>query len=747
MYDLYSLTEKINKESEEEEKVKIETAKPILCSSKGDTVADKIDTAAKKSRDKIVGLEIVSKTDNLASKKESRKRLDLCFLESDNASRKNRGLAKSSGDDATKIDEAVASSFMDKMTDKNTENTVEGIKEARSLAYAPPIECQRRRRRGGEKNTEVADNEGGNPKQRKKEHRLELGLPFANEAVRRFAHGNTTTEASDIFAGNQNSEDICTIPPPKKGHMLELAPPFANEDVRRFACGNTTAEASDILVDNQNSGDISIIPPPGAFNIVPGYEPEERLLEVLFKDEETIAHIIDNSSPAVCEIKIPEAKLVDEVPEALLVEEDGERTERKNNKWKRYLILSTIIMIVFLAIIIPLSITLTRPPLIITLTGPTTAENFDSCLSVFYFNSNGKYWTNKIDWLQSRDECDWYGVQCMDDDVFELKLANNNVSGNVTLSGDCLDKLNIFDLSQNSIQKIDSNIGLLKNLSVLDISYNNLENIYSELGLLTKLSFLWLHGNPNLEGRIPSEVADLMIRNDKINVSKTILSHVPVSRSTLFEYGTSQFRAFNDILYRYRMQQDEISLSSTDLVYRYILGTFYFATNGDRWKRNDKWLTPANHCTWYGVDCNTDDEVTKLDLYNNNVDGTLLKELWDLRKLTYLSLGTNSLRGLIVSEIGQLTDLKVLSLYHNAFTGSIPSELGLLTGLEYLYLKQNELSGSIPNELGQLTNLEFLSIEKNNLTDTIPSALCDNMVYIIGIDCPQVAKCACCKCY
>ena len=118
------------------------------------------------------------------------------------------------------------------------------------------------------------------------------------------------------------------------------------------------------------------------------------------------------------------------------------------------------------------------------------------------------------------------------------------------------------------------------------------------------------------------------MRNDKIYASETILLHVPVSRSTLFEYSTSQFRAFNDILYQYRIQQDEIKLSSTDLVYRYILGTLYFATNGDRWYRNDNWLTSVNHCTWYCVEeCNADDEVTKLYLRNNNVDGTLPKEL------------------------------------------------------------------------------------------------------------------------
>ena len=45
---------------------------------------------------------------------------------------------------------------------------------------------------------------------------------------------------------------------------------------------------------------------------------------------------------------------------------------------------------------------------------------------------------------------------------------------------------------------------------------------------------------------------------------------------------------------------------------RDILGIIYTATNGYIWNQHDNWLTLGNHCTWFGVDCNTDDEVTGL---------------------------------------------------------------------------------------------------------------------------------------
>jgi len=139
-------TPKKTKERGEGEEIKIQTAKPILCSSIGDTVDNETDAAAKKLRDKTVGLEIVSKTDDLASKKDSRKRLELAPPpESDKVRGKIYRLAKSSGYDATKIEKAVASSLNTR--DSKAKNVVERGKETKKLAYAPPIECEGRRGR------------------------------------------------------------------------------------------------------------------------------------------------------------------------------------------------------------------------------------------------------------------------------------------------------------------------------------------------------------------------------------------------------------------------------------------------------------------------------------------------------------------------------------------------------------------------------------------------------------------------
>ena len=52
--------------------------------------------------------------------------------------------------------------------------------------------------------------------------------------------------------------------------------------------------------------------------------------------------------------------------------------------------------------------------------------------------------------------------------------------------------------------------------------------------------------------------------------------------------------------------------------------------------------------------------------------------------------------------------------------GTIPASLGLLTGLERLWLAGNQLTGEIPLELGNLSNLEWIALRGNQLTGCLP---------------------------
>ncbi len=108
----------------------------------------------------------------------------------------------------------------------------------------------------------------------------------------------------------------------------------------------------------------------------------------------------------------------------------------------------------------------------------------------------------------------------------------------------------------------------------------------------------------------------------------------------------------------------------------------YEYTDGPSWENSDGWLSELSPCEWHGVTC-WGDKVVELELVDNQLRGTIPK------------------------EIGQLGYLKNLDLRNNQLSGNIPAEIGALSDLKHLYLSGNrELSGSIPPELGNLSNLE-----------------------------------------
>ncbi len=64
-----------------------------------------------------------------------------------------------------------------------------------------------------------------------------------------------------------------------------------------------------------------------------------------------------------------------------------------------------------------------------------------------------------------------------------------------------------------------------------------------------------------------------------------------------------------------------------------------------------------------------------------------------------------------------------LELANEGLDGSIPEYLGKLLGLTHLDLKRNSLTGAIPAELGLLSNLQVLRLSGNSFTGCIPLAL------------------------
>eukprot|EP00957_Ditylum_brightwellii_P107922 8232472-Ditylum_brightwellii.AAC.1 len=88
---------------------------------------------------------------------------------------------------------------------------------------------------------------------------------------------------------------------------------------------------------------------------------------------------------------------------------------------------------------------------------------------------------------------------------------------------------------------------------------------------------------------------------------------------------------------------------------------------GDKWNINDNWNDPGAHpCDWYGVYCDVGNQIiNRITMLDNNLQGAVPIELWQMPNLRILDLSTNaidfqfegisecsSLKGLYLSDTG-----------------------------------------------------------------------------------------------
>jgi len=170
----------------------------------------------------------------------------------------------------------------------------------------------------------------------------------------------------------------------------------------------------------------------------------------------------------------------------------------------------------------------------------------------------------------------------------------------------------------------------------------------------------------------------------------------------------------------------ESELESTVLVQRYFLALLYNSNGGDNWINRQNWMSSAPECEWYGVSCDTYEKViSTIDLSNNNLVGSIPKEMGEIRGLEHLILSGNNIGGNIPLRIVQLNLLKTLDLSSNKIDGTIPPEFKFLESLEDLNLETNRITSTIPSEISLIRNLRSVNLGKNALSGGLPPEIKD----------------------
>mmetsp|Transcript_18681 Transcript_18681/g.52232 ORF Transcript_18681/g.52232 Transcript_18681/m.52232 type:complete len:1188 (+) Transcript_18681:289-3852(+) len=117
--------------------------------------------------------------------------------------------------------------------------------------------------------------------------------------------------------------------------------------------------------------------------------------------------------------------------------------------------------------------------------------------------------------------------------------------------------------------------------------------------------------------------------------------------------------------------------------------------------------------------------LTELTLSDNKFESQFPPDLLELRKLTSLSCANCHLRGGLPdgeeTGIDHLSQLRNLDLYNNDLTGTLPEGLATLVHLRSIVLAKNQFHGKLPQFVSdELVLLEEFWINFNDFTGTIP---------------------------
>ena len=165
---------------------------------------------------------------------------------------------------------------------------------------------------------------------------------------------------------------------------------------------------------------------------------------------------------------------------------------------------------------------------------------------------------------------------------------------------------------------------------------------------------------------------------------------------------------------------EDFHLSRRDRLQYYAYASLYHSTDGNSWYDQFSWMDRTTHiCNWdeleFSLNVCGNSGLTKLELVNNNLVGSIPVELALVSSLEYIELPSNSLTGTIPSYLFLgCPDMKVLILHQNSLDGSIPTTIGIASDLHNLDLGSNAMmAGTIPTEIGGLTVLKSLNLSNN----------------------------------
>lgn len=258
-------------------------------------------------------------------------------------------------------------------------------------------------------------------------------------------------------------------------------------------------------------------------------------------------------------------------------------------------------------------------------------------------------------------------------------------------------------------------------------------------------------------------------------VTPELISDPTSSESKAFNWMTTEDPLAMSILTTEDGNEAQGAAAAPDLVQRFLLANFFFATTNDasNWTycgysgdpTNENctapdsfgeskdmeleypWLCQQHECEWYGVYCGEDNQTRLLSSFANNLNGTLPSNLYHLKEMQFIRMTWNDLTGTIPSEYGNMKHLinfeaignylsgtipeeiykaealQRVNFGDNCFTGTMSTMIGNLPSLKGMFYFDNIFDGPFPSEIGKLESLALARNGENAFTGSIPTKI------------------------
>ncbi|KAM3744047.1 hypothetical protein ACB098_06G022300 [Castanea mollissima] len=259
-----------------------------------------------------------------------------------------------------------------------------------------------------------------------------------------------------------------------------------------------------------------------------------------------------------------------------------------------------------------------------------------------------------------------------------------------------LQNLRELNLRDNSLSgEIPSSFSSLKALSYLDLGSNNLNGPISALfGNLTEVIQIFLDNN-NFAGQIPSSLSSLEDLNVIDLSNNQFQGSILMSLGNLTKVTNIMLQQNNFTGYIPSSLSHLKDLNLVDLSYNKFEGSIPVSFGN---------LT----------------KVTTIMLQYNNFSSRIPSSLSNLKDLTFIDFSHNNFGGFggKISFLTNLTKLIEVDLSYNQLTSQM-CEFQPNNSLQYLRVENNRLYGSIPNSISNLVNLIEINLSSNDLSGIV----------------------------